>query len=229
MAQSPPASVSASYGPENTSAPRSVTPVNSTTRFVTVAPSLGERTWSAGGVVSAPAVSAAVASGIVVVVSAAVVLDDGSAGVDSSVVVVSVSSSAAVVPGEGSAIAIVVEVARSAPRTGATARASTAEATRPEMRRSTSSVSNSLFSAADSEPPGVNAARPIVAMRAMIKRPARISGMRDRTGEMLRPPACFGEAISRHRRLCRNGDSAHPSCVTSGYRWGGDTASGLQP
>jgi hypothetical protein len=68
----------------------------------------------------------------VVVVSGAVVLDDGSETVDSSVVVVA-SLPEVVGLVDGSATASVVEVARSALLTGATARASTAEATRPEI------------------------------------------------------------------------------------------------
>jgi len=96
-----------------------------------------------------------------------------------------------------SATAMVVDVARSASRTGTTARASTADATLPEIGRSMSSVATPVVSVLDVGPLGVNAASPTVAMSATIRKPARTSGMRDRTGLMLYLPIRFGNAVTR--------------------------------
>lgn len=176
--QCPSSDTSASYGPAATSAPGSVVPLNVMIRSVTVAPSSGEVMRSEGGVVSRGSVvaGAEVVEGASVDVVASVV--DGSVDVDVSVdVVVELSLSAERL--SSSAVAWVVAVRLSASDMRS---ASTADATRADACGSVESATSIVSVSSGSVfAEGENAAKPITATRAMMRRPAYASGIRGLT------------------------------------------------
>ncbi len=154
-------------------APFSTVPLKVTVLLVTVSPSSGEVTVSLGGVVSFGGLGAAA------VVGAAVVVVCSSAEDDAVVVVSSVT--ARVVEEVVYGVVRVVAVRLSASETRS---ARTAEATRADMTPSgvvDVSVSSATSSSVDDPVDGENAAKPITARKATMRRPAYARGARGLT------------------------------------------------